>query len=44
MDRRKFFKIGSVATVGTGLLYPLNGIEQAFDTPTYSNKTPKTLS
>ncbi|MFA5556683.1 MAG: alkaline phosphatase [Flavobacteriaceae bacterium] len=43
MDRRKFFKIGSVATVGTGLLYPLNGIEQAFDTPTYSNKTPKNI-
>jgi len=43
MDRRKFFKIGSVATVGTGLLYPLNGISQTLDVPTYSNKTPKNI-
>lgn len=43
MDRRKFFKIGSVATVGTGLLYPLNGIAQTLDVPTYSNKTPKNI-
>lgn len=43
MDRRKFFKIGSVATVGTGLLYPLNGIAQPLDIPTYSNKTPKNI-
>ena len=43
MDRRKFFKIGSVATVGTGLLYPLNGISQTLDIPTYSNKTPKNI-
>jgi len=43
MDRRKFFKIGSVATVGTGLLYPLNGIAHPLDIPTYSNKTPKNI-
>lgn len=43
MDRRKFFKIGSVATLGTGLLYPLNGIAQPLDIPTYSNKTPKNI-
>lgn len=43
MDRRKFFKIGSVATVGTGLLYPINGISQTLDVPTYSNKTPKNI-
>lgn len=43
MDRRKFFKIGSVATVGTGLLYPLNGISQTLDAPTYSGKTPKNI-
>lgn len=43
MDRRKFFKIGSVATVGTGLLYPINGIAKTFDTPTYSGKTPKNI-
>lgn len=43
MDRRKFFKIGSVATVGTGLLYPLNGLAQPLDIPTYSNKKPKNI-
>lgn len=43
MDRRKFFRIGSVATVGTGLLYPINGISQTLDVPTYSNKTPKNI-
>ncbi|MFA7445833.1 MAG: alkaline phosphatase [Flavobacteriaceae bacterium] len=43
MDRRKFFKTGSVAALGTGLLYPLNGIAQPFDIPTYSNKTPKNI-
>lgn len=43
MDRRKFFKIGSVVTVGTGLLYPLNGLAQPLDIPTYSNKKPKNI-
>lgn len=43
MDRRKFFKIGSVATVGTGFLYPLNGLAQPLDIPTYSNKKPKNI-
>src|SRR5690554_124145 len=43
MDRRKFFKIGSIATVGTGLLYPLNGISKTLDVPTYSNKSTKNI-
>jgi len=43
MDRRKFLKIGSVATVGSGLLYPLNGMLKGFDTPKYSGKTPKNI-
>lgn len=43
MDRRKFFKIGSVATVGTGLLYPIQGISKTLEAPTYNNKTPKNI-
>src|SRR5690554_585296 len=43
MDRRKFFKIGSVATVGTGLLYPIQGISKTLEVPRYNNKTPKNI-
>jgi len=43
MDRRKFFKTGSIAAVGTGLLYPISGISQNLDIPTYSKKTPKNI-
>lgn len=43
MDRRKFFKIGSVATLGTGLLYPIQEVSKTFGAPTYSGKTPKNI-
>ena len=43
MDRRKFFKIGSVATAGAGLLHTYNGIAASLDIPTYSGKTPKNI-
>lgn len=43
MDRRKFFKIGSIATAGAGLLHTYNGITETLDIPTYSVKTPKNI-
>src|SRR5690606_2192634 len=43
MDRRKFFKTGYIAALGTGLLYPISGISQKLDIPTYSKKTPKNI-
>lgn len=43
MDRRKFFKIGSIATAGAGLLHTYNGITETLDIPTYSGKTPKNI-
>lgn len=43
MDRRKFFKIGSIATAGAGLLHTYNGFTNTLDIPTYSGKTPKNI-